>query len=77
MGRAARPPPPRRGHADLTGKPCLFDLRSQLTIRNLDITDTRDRLMTYVKTSLIAPSLGSSMPLLMDGEHEKRDAKKK
>jgi argininosuccinate synthase len=49
------------------------DRIGQLTMRNLDITDTRDKLMTYVKTGLIAPSLGSSMPLLTDGEHGKSD----
>ena len=38
-------------------------------MRNLDITDTRDKLLTYVKTGLLAPSLGSSMPMLTDGEH--------
>jgi len=48
------------------------DRIGQLTMRNLDITDTRDKLMTYVKTGLIAPSLGSSMPLLTDGEHDKK-----
>ena len=48
------------------------DRIGQLTMRNLDITDTRDKLMTYVKTGLIAPSLGSSMPLLTDSEHEKK-----
>jgi argininosuccinate synthase len=53
------------------------DRIGQLTMRNLDITDTRDKLMTYVKTGLIAPSLGSSMPLLTDGEHETALAKKK
>jgi hypothetical protein len=37
------------------------DRIGQLTMRNLDITDTRDKLLTYVKTGLIAPSLGSSM----------------
>jgi argininosuccinate synthase len=45
------------------------DRIGQLTMRNLDITDTRDKLLTYVKTGLIAPSLGSSMPMLTDGEH--------
>src|SRR5580765_7646509 len=44
------------------------DRIGQLTMRNLDITDTRDKLLTYVKTGLIAPSLGSSMPMLTDGE---------
>ena len=53
------------------------DRIGQLTMRNLDITDTRDKLMTYVKTGLIAPSLGSSMPLLTDGEHEKSESMKK
>ncbi len=49
------------------------DRIGQLTMRNLDITDTRDKLMTYVKTGLIAPSLGSSMPLLTEGEKKKKD----
>ena len=54
------------------------DRIGQLTMRNLDITDTRDKLLTYVKTGLIAPSLGASMPMLTDGEHaEKPDPKKK
>jgi argininosuccinate synthase len=52
-----------------------LDRIGQLTMRNLDITDTRDKLMTYVKTGLIAPSLGSSMPLLTDSEHDKTDPK--
>src|SRR5882757_881795 len=45
------------------------DRIGQLTMRNLDITDTREKLLTYVKTGLIAPSLGASMPMLTDGEH--------
>ena len=53
------------------------DRIGQLTMRNLDITDTRDKLMTYVKTGLIAPSLGSSMPMLTDGGHEKAEPRKK
>ena len=48
------------------------DRIGQLTMRNLDITDTRDKLLTYVKTGLIAPSLGSSMPMLTDGEPDKK-----
>jgi argininosuccinate synthase len=42
------------------------DRIGQLTMRNLDISDTRDKLMAYVKTGLLAPSLGSSMPLLTE-----------
>jgi len=41
-----------------------LDRIGQLTMRNLDITDTRDKLLAYVQTGLLAPSLGSSMPLL-------------
>ncbi|MBL0291657.1 MAG: argininosuccinate synthase [Betaproteobacteria bacterium] len=43
------------------------DRIGQLTMRNLDITDTRDKLATYVKTGLLAPSLGSALPLLSEG----------
>jgi argininosuccinate synthase len=50
------------------------DRIGQLTMRNLDITDTREKLMTYVKTGLLAPASGSPLPRLSDGEHgEKGD----
>ena len=49
------------------------DRIGQLTMRNLDITDTRDKLLAYVKTGLLAPSLGSSMPLLSDGAADASD----
>ena len=42
------------------------DRIGQLTMRNLDITDTRDKLLTYVKTGLLAPSLGAELPKLSD-----------
>src|SRR5436853_6636362 len=45
------------------------DRIGQLTMRNLDITDTRDKLMTYVKTGLLAPTLGKALPQL-PGETE-------
>jgi len=38
------------------------DRIGQLTMRNLDISDTRDKLLTYVKTGLL--SGGESVPLL-------------
>jgi argininosuccinate synthase len=45
------------------------DRIGQLTMRNLDIVDTRDKLLTYVKTGLLAPSLGAGVPhLLGEGE---------
>ena len=41
-----------------------LDRIGQLTMRNLDITDTREKLMTYAKTGLLAPSVGSELPHL-------------
>jgi argininosuccinate synthase len=42
------------------------DRIGQLTMRNLDIVDTRDKLMTYADTGLIAPSQRSGLPQLRD-----------
>ena len=49
------------------------DRIGQLTMRNLDITDTRDKLATYVKTGLLAPSIGSALPLLSGRAHDASD----
>jgi len=38
------------------------DRIGQLTMRNLDITDTRDKLLTYVKTGILAPWSGTALP---------------
>jgi argininosuccinate synthase len=43
------------------------DRIGQLTMRNLDITDTRAKLMTYAQTGLITLSQGSEMPQLNSG----------
>jgi argininosuccinate synthase len=43
------------------------DRIGQLTMRNLDITDTREKLLTYVKMGLLAPSLGTALPKLPGG----------
>ena len=40
------------------------DRIGQLTMRNLDIADTRDKLLTYAKTGLLTLSKGSEMPQL-------------
>ena len=40
------------------------DRIGQLTMRNLDITDTRDKLLLYASTGLLADSEASPMPLL-------------
>jgi argininosuccinate synthase len=42
------------------------DRIGQLTMRNLDIADTRDKLLTYVKTGLLAPSVGKELPHPLD-----------
>jgi argininosuccinate synthase len=40
------------------------DRIGQLTMRNLDIADTRDKLITYAKTGLLSPSAPSGLPRL-------------
>lgn len=44
------------------------DRIGQLTMRNLDIIDTREKLHTYVQTGLLAPSTGASLPQLKDAK---------
>jgi argininosuccinate synthase len=47
------------------------DRIGQLTMRNLDITDTRDKLFTYVKAGVLAPWTGTALPALssVEGPH--------
>jgi argininosuccinate synthase len=40
------------------------DRIGQLTMRNLDITDTRDKLRVYTKAGLLAPASSSALPKL-------------
>ena len=47
-----------------------LDRIGQLTMRNLDIADTRDKLFIYSKAGLLAPSSVSGLHLLGDGEDE-------
>src|SRR5699024_52166 len=42
------------------------DRIGQLTLRNLDITDTRDKLFTYSKVGLISSTATSGVPTLSD-----------
>jgi argininosuccinate synthase len=44
------------------------DRIGQLTMRNLDIVDTRDKLLTYTKAGLIAPAADSGLPQLSGSE---------
>jgi argininosuccinate synthase len=46
------------------------DRIGQLTMRNLDIVDTREKLMTYAKTGLISPSAKSGLPQLAGKKDE-------
>ena len=44
------------------------DRIGQLTMRNLDIVDTRDKLLAYTKTGLLAPPASSGLPQLPEAK---------
>jgi argininosuccinate synthase len=44
------------------------DRIGQLTMRNLDIADTREKLFTYMKVGLLTPSASAALPLLHDAD---------
>jgi argininosuccinate synthase len=46
------------------------DRIGQLTMRNLDIIDTREKLITYAKTGLLAPGQSSGLPRLPGASEE-------
>jgi argininosuccinate synthase len=46
------------------------DRIGQLTMRNLDITDTREKLLTYAKAGLLTLSQTSEMPQLNNGKEK-------
>jgi len=46
------------------------DRIGQLTMRNLDITDTRDKLLTYAKAGLLTPGAEAFVPKLESGEEK-------
>ncbi len=48
------------------------DRIGQLTMRNLDITDTREKLLTYAKVGLLTLSKSSEMPQLNAARRRKR-----
>jgi argininosuccinate synthase len=47
------------------------DRIGQLTMRNLDIIDTREKFLIYAKTGLLTLSNGSEMPQLSSGKEKK------
>ena len=55
------------------------DRIGQLTMRNLDIADTREKLAIYVKTGLLAASLDTELPQLPDraGDAPAADARRR
>ena len=48
------------------------DRIGQLTMRNLDITDTRDKIAIYTKTGLLQPASSTTLPELPKGKGEGR-----
>jgi argininosuccinate synthase len=49
------------------------DRIGQLTMRNLDIVDTREKLLIYARTGLLAPGRGAALPLLPDAKPDGGD----
>jgi argininosuccinate synthase len=47
------------------------DRIGQLTMRNLDIADTREKLFTYVKAGVLAPWTGTALPHPTESEPDK------
>ncbi len=52
------------------------DRIGQLTMRNLDIIDTREKLLTYTQAGLLKPAASSGLPQLPSGS-EKSEGKSK
>jgi argininosuccinate synthase len=50
------------------------DRIGQLTMRNLDLADTRDKLFTYTKTGVLGPGAGATVPHLLEGSGEDEPA---
>ena len=47
------------------------DRIGQLTMRNLDIADTRDKLLTYAKAGVLSIGSGSALPHVVDDGPDK------
>jgi argininosuccinate synthase len=48
------------------------DRIGQLTMRNLDITDSRDKLFVYARTGIVGPQVFPDLPLLDSGEGDEK-----
>jgi argininosuccinate synthase len=53
------------------------DRIGQLTMRNLDIADTRDKLLTYTGAGLLSPGHDTALPLLLEAESKTGDTSEK
>ena len=53
------------------------DRIGQLTMRNLDITDTREKLLTYAQTGLLTTSAEMNIPQLKSGEDKRKEIREK
>jgi argininosuccinate synthase len=51
------------------------DRIGQLTMRNLDIVDTRDKLRIYMETGLLAPTPSTGLPLIVAASPEEEPEK--
>src|SRR5215218_326356 len=49
-----------------------LDRIGQLTMRNMDTADTREKLFTYVKAGVLAPAVGTELPHLLDAGEGQR-----
>jgi len=53
------------------------DRIGQLTMRNLDIVDTRDKLFTYMRAGILAPAAGTTLPHLLEGQEDTGEPEKR
>jgi argininosuccinate synthase len=53
------------------------DRIGQLTMRNLDIVDTRDKLLIYTQTGLLKPAASSGLPQLPSGSEKSEEKREK
>ena len=48
------------------------DRIGQLTMRNMDVSDSRDKLLIYAKAGLLAPTIGAALPKLLGSEETRK-----
>jgi argininosuccinate synthase len=63
--------PERLSMEKVAGAFTPLDRIGQLTMRNLDIVDTREKLAIYTRTGLLSPGQGTSVPRLSNDDESK------